>query len=171
MPVLPERAAGGMLMLKRFNVYFAVLLLPLMLAGARPAFAQHTGVGSVSAVRGDLLVKGPDDTEWSYIEKNGVVSDGDLLWCDQDSLAEIAMEHGAWLRLGPDTRIDAVRLPPGGDVRLQRGSIYADLSTATRSGVVVRTSAGRVDVQPGALARVDMNSSGASRVLVRRGRA
>src|SRR5438874_2500423 len=152
-----------MAMLKRFTAYLPVLLLPLVLINARPAFAEHASVGSVTAVQGDLMIQGPDDTEWSYIEKNAVVSDGDQLWCDENGLAEIGTQYGAWLRLGPDARVDVRRLPPDGDVVLQRGSVYADLSSSTHSGTTVRAGAGRAEVQPGALARVDLNSSGAMR--------
>src|SRR6476660_8203505 len=75
------------------------IFMLLLAAGARPAAADHSPHGRVSSLRGDLLVKGPDDEDWSYVERNAVVADGDLLQADEESLAEIEMEQGTWLRL------------------------------------------------------------------------
>src|SRR5262249_2855599 len=141
----------------------------LISMGTRPAAADRSAHGRVSALSGNLLVKGPDDDDWSYLERNAVVSDGDLVWADDDSLAELDMEQGAWLRLGPDTRVDVRRLPPDGDLRLQRGSVYVDLSGDVREAVAVRTAAGDVVVEGGSLARVDVEKDDDVRVVVRRG--
>lgn len=149
--------------------------LPLVLAGlwtggARPAAADHSPHGRVSSVRGNLLVKGPDDNDWSYVERNGVVYDDDVVWADEDSQAEIEMERGAWVRLGPDTRVEVKRLPPDGVLRLKRGSIYVDLADSGGEGVAVQTPSGDVMVEPGSLARVDLDRDDDVRVVVRRGR-
>jgi len=144
-------------------------------AGSRPATADpapstRSPHGRISEVEGKLLVRGPDDEDWSYIQRNGVVYDDDMLWADDDSLAEIEMERGAWLRLGPDTRVDVRRLPPAGDLGLRRGSVAVDLSDGAGEGVVIRSTAGTVTVFPGSLARVDLDANDRARVLVRRGR-
>src|SRR5437588_2139609 len=94
--------------------------------GARPALAASAAHGRVSAVQGDLLIKGTSDADWSYAAKNSVVYDGDHLWSDQNSAAEVELERGAWLRLGPESEVDVQRLPPNGDVRLARGTLTAD---------------------------------------------
>src|SRR5262249_51667632 len=132
--------------------------------------AQRSPYGRISSLRGDLLVKGPEDEDWSYVERNAVVADGDLLQADEDSLAEIEMERGAWLRVGPETRLEVDHLPPGGDLRLLRGAVYVDLSESLGDGVRVRTPSGSVIVEDGALARVDVEKDNEVRVLVRRGR-
>ena len=80
----------------------ALVLLGLLVGGMPAARADHSAHGRVSAVNGDLLVKGPDDKDWSYLDPNGTVYDQDSLWSDTDSLAELEMERGAWLRLGKE---------------------------------------------------------------------
>src|SRR5687767_10559655 len=84
--------------------------------GAANAQSSHAAQGRVSALEGNLLVNGPDTSDWSYVERNAVVFDGDAVWADENSLAELEMERGAWLRLGPETRVLLRRLPPDGDV-------------------------------------------------------
>src|SRR5262249_31044463 len=153
--------------MNRFLRYVVPILPLLLAAGARPAAADRIPNGRVSSLRGDLLVKGPEDDDWSYGERNAMVADGDLLWADEDSLAEIEMERGAWLRLGPDTRLEVRQLPPDGDLRLQRGAVYVDLSEGLGAGVRVRTPGGDVLVEHGALARIDVEKDDEVRVMVR----
>lgn len=141
----------------------------LLLPGARQARTDSNTHGRVSAVERNLLVRGAGDDDWSYLERNGVADDGDSLWADEESLAEIEMEGGAWLRLGPDTRVEVRRLPPDGDLRLERGSLYVDLSREMREGLRVRTAPGEVQMEAGALARVDLGQSDEVRILVGRG--
>src|SRR5438270_8194432 len=112
--------------MERISRLVLPVLLGLLVVGAPAARADSAGHGRVSAVDGDLLVKGPDDQEWSYLDRNGTVYDGDYIWADTDSLAELEMEKGAWLRLGPDSRVDVKRLPPDGELTLTRGSVYVD---------------------------------------------
>src|SRR5437773_10057117 len=103
-------------------------LMVFFVVRPRPVAAAKSPPGRVGALTGDLLVKGPDDADWSYADRNGVVSEGDVLWSDQASSSEVEVERGAWLRLGPDTRVEVRHLPPSGDLRLQRGSLYVDLA-------------------------------------------
>src|SRR5437868_2718 len=93
------------------TVYYSMLAFLAGLAlAASPASADAGGHARVSAISGDLLVRGTDDADWSYIDRNAVVYDGDEVWADVDSLAEIELEHGGWLRLGPDTQVNLRRL-------------------------------------------------------------
>src|SRR5689334_16605140 len=92
--------------------WFALLGMALLAGLPRPVSAAYGGEGGarsahgrVSAVNGDLLVKGPDDSDWSYVERNATVHDDDLVRTDEDTTAEIEMERGAWLRLGPDSDV------------------------------------------------------------------
>src|SRR5262245_32116630 len=101
--------------MKHYWRYLGLVAVALFAAAPAPAQAQREGHGRVSAIVGDLLVKGPDDSDWSYVDRNAVVFDGDTVWADEDSLAEIEMERGAWVRLGPDTRVLLRRLPPDGE--------------------------------------------------------
>src|SRR5678816_1670361 len=109
--------------MRHYRRYLGLIAVALFATAPASALAQREGHGRVSAVEGDLLVKGPDDSDWSYFDRNAVVFDGDTAWADEESLAELEMERGAWLRLGPDTRVLFRRLPPDGELRLTRGSV------------------------------------------------
>src|SRR6266508_1855177 len=109
--------------MRRYLGYIGLSLLVLSAWQIPAARADRAPQGRVSAVEGDLLVKGPDDSDWSYIERNAVVYEGDSVWADVDSMAELETEGPSWLRLGPDTRVDLRLLPPAGEVRLTRGEI------------------------------------------------
>jgi hypothetical protein len=155
--------------MKRRLIILTPLLAALSLSVGAPARADSAAQGRVSALEGDLLVKGPEDVEWSYLERNGVVYDGDVVWADADSLAELEMEGGAWVRLGPDTRLDLRRLPPAGDLLLTRGSISVDLTRRSAESVLVRTPPADLVVRAGSLARIDLAENDRVRVAVSRG--
>src|SRR5437763_7495966 len=123
-----------------------LVLLAGLALGARAASADTGGHARVSAVSGDLLVRGPEDAEWSYVDRNAVVYDGDEVWADVDSLAELELERGAWLRLAPDTQLGLRRLLSEGSVRLNRGSLYVELSRRAPQALVVGTPSGDVEV-------------------------
>jgi hypothetical protein len=155
--------------MKSYWRYLLPLLTLATLGCAAPARADRAGQARVSALEGDLLVKGPEDVEWSYLDQNGVVYDGDVVWADVESLAELEMEGGARLRLGPDTRLDLRQLPPGGDLRLTRGSVQVDLTRTEGEGARVRTPAAELTVRAGSLARIDLEANDRVRVAVSRG--
>src|SRR5438270_2271410 len=114
--------------MKRTLHFSTLVLLAGVALAARPASADAGGHARVSTVSGDLLIRGPEDADWSYVDRNAVVYDGDRVWADVDSLAEIELERGAWLRVGPDTQLGLRRLLSEGSVRLNRGSLYVELS-------------------------------------------
>src|SRR6187200_1549885 len=161
--------------MKRLLVSLAVAgslaLLVFTLARPRSVAASRSPHGRISATTGSLLVRGPDNDDWSYLGRNGAVHDGDLVWSDTAATTELEMERGAWLRLSPDTRVDLRRLPPDGDLELRRGSLYVDLSPRAGSGLWVRGAPGGVWVDPGSLVRLDLAAGDAMRLLVRHGRA
>ncbi len=155
--------------MKRIARFLALGLFGL-LTSANAALAQNDRpAGRVSVSSGSLLIKGPEDADWSYLEQNGVVYDGDLLWSDEESVAEVEMERGAWLRLGPLTEVEIRRLPPNGQLVHRRGTLNVDLSESTERGVQVITNAGRIMVEEGSLARIDVERDNEVRVMVRRG--
>src|SRR5205085_3364344 len=145
---------GGVAIMRRTLFWMApavvvVGLLALLLARPRPVAAERSAPGRVGSLTGDLLVKAPGAADWSYLDRNGVVGQGDVLWADQKSSAEVEMERGAWLRLGPDTRVDVRHMPPGGDLRVERGSLYVDLAQDVPQEVLVRIPCGDVRAQSG----------------------
>src|SRR5260370_1375142 len=72
LPVAPVPVA-----MKRILHYSMLVLLAGLALAARPANADAGGHARVSTVSGDLLVRGPDDADWSYLDRNAVVYDGD----------------------------------------------------------------------------------------------
>lgn len=162
--------------MRRFIVGGAVVALLAGLATrswirvqAKEPPAPKSSYGRVSVVDGKLLVRGSGDKDWSYLSRNGVVRDGDTIWADEKSSAEIEMERGAWVRMGPDTRVEVRRLSPSGELVLNRGSAYVDLSKGSRQSLAVVTPSGRVNIPDGSLTRVDWSGDNSARVLVRRG--
>src|SRR5881394_2638519 len=103
-----------------------VALLSFLLAGS--AHAEDYRSARVSHVNGNLAVRGMDEADVSHIEVNAVVREADVLWTDKESLAELELERGSWLRLAEDTKVEVRRL--GGDMefRLWTGSLYVDVS-------------------------------------------
>jgi hypothetical protein len=144
-------------------------LLSLALAGAARADDLHTA--RVSDVSGNLSVRGDGEETFSYLERNGIIREGDTLWTDDKSRAEVELESGSWLRLAEDTKLDVRALPLGTEFRLWNGSVYLDVSERVTDPVRVMTPAGDVDVEPDSVVRVDLNRSESVRVSVLNGHA
>jgi hypothetical protein len=153
---------SGALLLALFG---AVLLRP------RPVAAERGTHGRVSALVGRLLLKGADDTGWTYVTQNGAIADGDLLWTDRDSTAEIEMERGAWVRLAPDARVEIRRLAPDGALPLRQGTMELELARDAAATVMIPLAAGQVQVFRGSRVRVDLAQADETRAVVRGGEA
>src|SRR2546423_873180 len=134
--------------MKRYLRYSMLLLLAGVALGARPASADAGGPARVSTISGGLLVRGPEGADLSYVDPNAVIYEGDDVWADEDSLAELELERGGWLRLGPDSHVTLRRLLAEGSARLDRGSLYVELSRSARDPFIVATPAGEVEVTP-----------------------
>ncbi|MBI3911675.1 MAG: FecR domain-containing protein [Armatimonadetes bacterium] len=144
----------------------------LLLWVALPALADPSPAAArVSYISGSLLVRGQDDEEYSYVERNAVLRPGDLVWADRGGRAEVELDGDSWLRLAEDTRVEIRQLAPEPEVRLWIGSLYLDLSNSLEAGVRVRTPAGDVDVEPDSRVRIDVPEVETARVAVLRGRA
>src|SRR5205814_9848856 len=84
----PAARARVLAAMKRTLHISTLVLLAGVALAARPASADAGGHARVSTVSGDLLVRGPDDADWSYVDRNAVVYDGDEVWADENGLAE-----------------------------------------------------------------------------------
>jgi len=125
----------------------------------------------ISAVQGQLMLRGKDEQDYSYVKLNMDVREKDSLWTDETGTAEIEMEKDAFIRLGPDTRVEIRKLPPDSDIRLWKGSIYVDLSDRLDRGLLVKTPAGDIDIDPDAVVRIDIGKADSSTISVYEGRA
>ena len=148
-----------------------LLVVGLTLALASTARAQEYRSGRVSDLRGNLAVRGEQEDDVSYLERNSVIREGDTLWTDDDGRAEIELERGAWVRLSEGTKLEIKNLPPSGDFRLWTGSVYFDVSERIESPLRVKTPVGDVEVEPDSVVRVDLGQSLSARITVWNGRA
>lgn len=147
-----------------------VASLSLFLAGGASADDGYRSA-RVSDVTGELAVRGEDEDDVSYVERNAIIRAGDVLWTDERSNAEIELERGAWVRLAEDSKLEIRDLPPSAEFRLWTGSVYFDLSERVPDPIRLRTPAGDVDVFPDSVVRVDLSGEESARVSVFNGRA
>jgi len=151
----------------RFRIAAAAGIAVLLSAGAA---AGLDAPGRVSLVRGEALVQGAGQEEWSYLDPNVVVLPGDLVWTAPGALLEIELPGEVVLRAGPDARFEVRHLTPTPEIRQAAGPLYlcargrADLKAA-----LVYTPGALVELQRGSAVRVDVNLRGGTRVTVQEG--
>src|SRR5205823_8154143 len=122
------------------------------------------------ALDGKLMLRGKDDEDYSYVEKNAVVRERDSLWADEGSRAEIELERDSYVRLGENSKLEIRKLPPDTELRLWKGSIYVTVSDRLEEGLLVKTPAGDVDVDPATTDRIDIGKADSARISVYEGR-
>lgn len=145
-----------------------VTLIALTLGTA--AHAEDYRSARVSDVRGNLSVRGAQDDDFSYVERNGVIRHEDTLWTDDDGRTEIELERGSWVRLAEDTKLEVRALPPSAEFRLWNGSVFLDLSDRIEGRTLLKTPVGDVQVEPDSVVRVDLDKSESARISVFNGR-
>jgi hypothetical protein len=136
-----------------------------------PARADSFRVARVSDVKGTLSVRGADEEEASAVYANAVLREKDTLWTDQDTQAELELEHSSWLRLSEDTKLEVADLDATPEFRLWNGSVYLDVADHDNHPWMLRTPAGDVEVSPESVVRVDLGSGNDARVSVWSGEA
>ena len=148
---------------------WSCLLLAVAALASRPALAEEFRNARISDVRGSLSVRGPDDDDVSYVERNAVIRHGDVLWTDDDGRAEIELERGAWVRMAEDTKLEIRALPPGAEFRIWTGSVYLDLSDRVLGQTVLKTPVGDLELERNSVARVDLDGAEGARFSVYNG--
>ncbi|MCC2668358.1 MAG: hypothetical protein K0Q72_829, partial [Armatimonadetes bacterium] len=156
--------------MKRLH-WCCLLSATIVLALGTAVRADDFRSGRVSDTRGSLAVRGPDDDDVSYVERNAVVRAGDVLWTDDDGRAEVELDRGAWVRLAEDTKLDVRSLPPSAEFRLWNGSVYFDLSDRVDGKTLLKTPVGDVEIERNSVVRVDLDRAESARVSVYNGRA
>ncbi len=124
--------------------------------------------GRPSALEGHLAAKGTTEHEWSNVELNGIVGDGDALLTEPGSLVEIELPRDLFFRLGSATQLDIVSV---GDARyrLLAGSAYV-VSTAPGESVTgIETPSCDIVVGGGSVARIEVSETGTARVYAMEG--
>ncbi|MFN3648324.1 MAG: DUF6600 domain-containing protein [Armatimonadota bacterium] len=148
-----------------------LVILAGLLFGARPAAADPYASARLSDARGNVSVRGAEETEITYVERNAVLREGDTLWTDRSGNAEIELESGTWVRLSEDTKLELQRLPPSTELRVWTGSVYVDVSDRALTATRLITPVGDVDVEPESVVRIDLSRDESARVSVLHGRA
>jgi len=143
----------------------------IALALGTAARADDFRSARVSDVRGNLSVRGAEDDDYSYVERNAVIRHEDTLWTDDDGRAEIELERGSWVRLAEDTKLEVRALPPSAEFRIWNGSVFLDLSDRIEGRTLLKTPVGDVQVEPNSVVRIDLDKSESARVSVFNGRA
>jgi uncharacterized protein DUF6600/FecR-like protein len=147
-------------------------LLGLLLQGSAGAQEEEDyRTARVSDVQGELAVRGADEDDVSYLERNAIIREGDTLWTDDEGRAELELERGSWLRLAEDTKLEVRSLFPSPEFRLWSGSVFLDVSDRIENPIRLRTPVGDIDVERDSVVRVDLGRSESARVSVYNGRA
>ena len=126
--------------------------------------------GRISALEGDLAIRGTDEDEWSYVAVNGIVADADAVLTEEGVLAELEMPGQVFLRLGESTGLDVISLTEG-RYHLWTGSAYVTVLEHGDRAVVIETPACAVVPGDRAPVRIDVDEDGATRVRTFAGHA
>ena len=157
----------------------AGLTLVLIIFAASMVHAANMRFARVAESEGDVWVLRAGTDEWEPCGINTPLGETDIVETEDDSYAEIQLDNGAIVSLNQDTRVDFKRLTfndEGGETTvlgLPFGSAmirvfsYRDPS----DHLIVELPKGRVYVEVKAFLRIDVKGSGASHVVVYRGRA
>ena len=161
----------------RFVRWLAITLIAMVGGPVLPAAAQDDvpgRVGRVATFRGELLLAPQDrPDQWSPVEPNYPITQGDSLWSGADGTAELDF-GGGQVRLGPVTNVQVSRL----DDR-QLALFVAEGSVIVRvryldagDSVVVDLPAAQATLLRAGLYRIDVGPNGGSAsVSVRDGEA
>jgi hypothetical protein len=140
-----------------------------------PVHAQTSGDGPlharVSYEAGGGLVKGVEDSEWSYATTNTLVLPGDNLWVDKGGTLELEMSGGVFVRMADGSKAEIVSMPPSTVVRGWTGSFYVQRLNRSTGEALFRTPACSIAIQRDSMVRVDVIGDGATTISVRWGRA
>lgn len=147
-------------------------LMGMLLLGtlAAPGWAEPVRPARVSDLAGTLSVAGEDE-DVSSLDRNSVVREGDTLWTDRDSRAELELEHGGWVRLAESTKVEIRSLNGSPELRLWSGSLYFDLSPRQQRELLLDTPEGDVHIDADSVVRVDLGKDRDARVTVWSGQA
>lgn len=162
----------------------ASLLAAVLLAAAGPSGAQEVpdgrqpvppadgrepGVARVSFIEGQASTFQSDAKDWAAVAVNAPLVTGDRFYAGPDSRAEIQLSRGIDARLGAETELDMAELAP------DRAQIRVALGRANfrvRPGAAalqLETPGGLLDVDGAGAYRVEVESDGRTKVMVREG--
>ncbi|MFN7973082.1 MAG: DUF6600 domain-containing protein [Acidobacteriota bacterium] len=125
----------------------------------------------MSYLQGQVYVKGAQDGDWSLADLNIPIQQGDSIWADADSRAEVELTADVLLRMAADARVDVVSLSP--DVMLKGwvGAFFVKVPAQFGSAVHVEAPGASIELNGGSYLRVDIAEDGYTRYTVYSGEA
>ncbi len=135
------------------------------------ASAETIMHGRISYTDQSGLVKGADDSDWSYAGVNSLVMPGDTVWADDESALEIEFSGGTFLRLADGSKLDVLEAPPSALFRGTTGSFYVQRVRRSNGDVTFDTPVGAIVIAPDSQVRIDILEEGATTITVRWGEA
>jgi hypothetical protein len=127
---------------------------------ASVALADPPGrVGRISDVEGDVSFLPPDQSDWTWADRNYPVTAGESFWTSDDGRVEL-QAGGMEIRTDSDTEVDVLDLDYG-DTRLAltQGSVDLRLWRAPRGGVTVSTPVGDIEIDKPGIYRIDVGAA------------
>ncbi len=151
-------------------VELAVCLFLAMLAMVPPVSAANSPavtVGRVYAIEGELLSYVPAENDWVAAVRDTPFQTGDAFYSGDNSMAELIIPNGTWIRIGGNTQVQFVAL----DRNLAEMDVAAGMArfyNKSSSTVIKATSPfGYVLVDPGAVFDFYVGDSSVEVVAVR----
>lgn len=136
-------------------------------------FLVSANAGWVNVVEGDVVFK-RGEADWDMLITGDELDTGDAVKTGSDGRAELLLNPGSYLRLSDST--EAVFTSTSLDdlaVKLVRGSAIVEVSSVdgwTGALLKLTTPKGQVSIVRGGVYRFNVDESGRSEVLVRKGR-
>lgn len=148
----------------------AVACLPLASAGSSTA-GPAVGVARVSVVGGDIAIKRGDSGDWIAAIVNMPVVEGDSVQSVGGSKVELQLDHGNFVRLGPDTEIELLELARQRfRIRLLQGTLLYSELPDSEADMDIETPSVAVRPQQKGQYRVEVGPE-STVVAIRRGEA
>ena len=129
--------------------------------------------GGVNYVLGDVQYRRAKKDAWKALDNKVELKDGDVVRTGATGLAEVLLNPGSYLRLGPasefemtDTSLDSLRL------RLSRGSAVVEATGYDKYGLLIKveTPRGPVNIVRTGIYRLNVRDGGETELVVEKGR-
>ena len=147
-------------------------LFLLLIAGASTVatLASREYPARVSDVVGSGAYEPAGDVDWDELTPNLPVFTGDRIFSHADSRVEVELGRGNFLRIADKTAVVFSELSAGRTaLQVYQGDLIVRLARPDR--FTVRTPVAGIELEKGGLYRIQVDGNGATRLLVRKGRA
>jgi len=152
----------------------AILALTLFaIGGAQAQVETSSGVARISLIHGDVSTQRGDSGDWAAGTLNQPIVNGDKVSTGVSSRAEVQLDQANILRLGDNTLATVAGLSRTQiQVQIARGLVDYTVFKGTEADVEIDTANAAVHPsQKDGIYRVEVNSSGETQVIVRKGEA